>query len=89
MNERRHGFRVPEQLLLPWSPRATISVTRVAQMLDCSERTILRMIEAGDITAYQLRPGVAGSPWRVYYESVLLHLRKIHREAGVEPRFDL
>ncbi len=82
-------FRVPEQLLLPWSPQQTIDVHKVAEMLDCSERTILRLIECGEILAYQVRPGRAGSPHRIYYDSVLKYLDKIHRAAGVECRFEL
>jgi excisionase family DNA binding protein len=89
MSLARNGFRVPEQLLLPWSPRATISAARTAEMLDCGRMTVLRLIERRDILAYQLRPGVAGSPWRINYDSVLKYLAKIQDEAGVERRFEL
>jgi hypothetical protein len=32
---------------------------------------------------------VAGSPWRINYDSVLKYLAKIHDEAGLEPRFSV
>ena len=86
---RNLRFRVPEQLLLPWSPQATISTVRAAEMLDCDKSTVIRLIEQRLISAYQLRPGVAGSPWRINYDSVLKYLAQIHEEAGVERRFDL
>lgn len=85
----RQGFRIPEQLLLPWSPRATISAQRAARMLDCHTRTIRRLIASGSIEAYQLQPGKAGSPYRVNYDSVLRHLKRMHDEAGLETKFDL
>jgi excisionase family DNA binding protein len=77
-------FRIPEQLLLPWSPQKTISVQRVAEMLDCSHDTVARMIEEGALTAYRLRER---SPWRVYYDSVLDYLDRVHSVAGLDPRY--
>lgn len=82
------GFRPPSRLLLPFAPRDCISVRRTAEMLDCGLTTVLRLIERRDIDAYQLYPGKAGSPWRIRFESVITYLRKLHREAGIEPRFD-
>ena len=84
---RAARLRVPDGLLLPWDERKTISAARAADMLDCGRMTILRLIERGDILAYQLRPGVAGSPYRINYDSVLKYLEKIHDEAGLQPRF--
>jgi excisionase family DNA binding protein len=82
-------FRVPEQLLLPWSPQQTISVRRAAEILHCGESTVIRMIERGELKAYQLWPGHSGSPYRIYYDSLLLYLDKLHDEAGVECRFEI
>lgn len=84
MSARRIGFRVPEQLLLPWSPRTTVSVTHAAELLGSSESTILRMIEAGELMAYQLRKR---SPWRINYDSLLSYVERIHKEHGLETRF--
>lgn len=78
------NFRVPEQLLLPWHPRQSVSIQRVAEMLDVSHDTVLRMIEAGEIKAYQLR---RKSPYRVFYESVLEYVDRVHRDAGLDPRY--
>jgi excisionase family DNA binding protein len=78
------NFRVPEQLLLPWHPRKSVSVSHVAEMLDCSHDTVIRMIESGELKAYQLR---RLSPWRIFYESVIEYVERVHRDAGVEPRF--
>jgi excisionase family DNA binding protein len=83
----RAGFRIPDQLLLPWSPRYTISASHAAQMLDCSIDTICRMIEAGTLKAYKLNPDKPTSPWRVNYDSVIEHIERIHRENGLEKRF--
>jgi excisionase family DNA binding protein len=79
-------FRVPEQLLLPWSPRQTISTAHAAEMLDVSPDTVLDMIEDGTIKAYKMRDK-RNSPWRVSYDSVLAHLDHIHLENGLEKRF--
>ena len=79
-------FRVPEQLLLPWSPQQTISVEHAAEMLDVSVWSLYRMIEDGTIKAYKIRPDKAKSPWRVNYDSVLAHLDRICRENGLEKR---
>jgi len=83
----RTGFRIPDQLLLPWSPRYTISATHAAQMLDVSVQTVCRMIEDGTLKAYKVRPDRPSSPWRVNYDSVVAHIERIHQENGLEKRF--
>ena len=83
----RTGFRIPDQLLLPWSPRYSISATHAAQMLDTSINTICRMIEEGTLKAYKVRPDKPNSPWRVNYDSVVAHVEKIHQDNGLEKRF--
>lgn len=87
MNDKRPGFRVPEQLLLPWSPRHTISSAHAAKLLDVSPDTIFDMIEDGTLKAYKMRPDKPNSPWKINYDSVLAHLERIHRENGLEKRF--
>jgi hypothetical protein len=87
MMVRRAGFRIPEQLLLPWSPRNTISARRAAEMLDVSIDSICRMIEGGTLMAYKVRPDKANSPWRINYDSLVAHLERIHKEHGLERRF--
>lgn len=79
-------FRVPDQLLLPWSPQRTVSSARAAEMLKCSPDTILRMLEAGELKGYQLRKR-PGSPWRVYYDSVVEVAERIHGDVDMEKRF--
>lgn len=83
--KRKTSFRTPDQLLLPWSPSHTISIARVAQMLDVSIATVYRMIEGGELKAYKVRPGK--SPWRVNYDSVLKRIEAIHRDNELEKRF--
>lgn len=78
-------FRILEQLLLPWSPRHTISVRRTAQMLDVSVATVTRMIEAGELKGYKVRE--ATSPYRVNYDSVVQYIEKLHERNGLEKRF--
>ena len=81
------GFRVPEQLLLPWSPRATISASHAARLLDVSVDTIWRMLEDGTIKGYKVRPNKPKSPWRVNYDSVVAHVEQLHKVNGLEKRF--
>jgi excisionase family DNA binding protein len=83
----RIGFRVPEQLLLPWSPKATISASHAAELLDVSIQTVCRMIEDGSLKAYKVRPDKLNGPWRVNYDSVVAHVERIHKENGLEKRF--
>ena len=83
----RREFRVPEQLLLPWSPRHTVSVAHVAHMLDTSPDTVCRMIEEGTFKAYKMRSSKKNSPWRVNYDSVIAYIEKLHKENGLEKRF--
>jgi excisionase family DNA binding protein len=80
-------FRIPEQLLLPWSPRSTISVKRAAEMLDVSHDTICDMLQDGTLKGYKVRPNIANSHWRVNYDSVVAHIEKLHEENGLEKRF--
>lgn len=87
MSGQRDGFRIPEQLLLPWSSRYTISAERAADMLDVARRTVLRLLEDGTLKGYQVRPGRPGSPWRINYDSVVEYIEKIHKDNGLEKRF--
>jgi excisionase family DNA binding protein len=80
-------FRPPEQLLLPWSPKNTISVGHAAEMLDVNEDVVYKMIEAGELKAYKVRPDRAKSHWRVNYDSVIEHIQKMHQANGLETRF--
>ncbi len=88
MTRRRAvGFRVPDQLLLPWSPQATVSTRRAAEVLDVSINTIWRMCESGELRAYKIREGKSPSPWRINYDSLVAHVERIHKEHGLETRF--
>jgi excisionase family DNA binding protein len=87
MGVRRRKFRPPEQLLLPWSPQHTISVTHAAEILDTSINTIHRLIEDGSIKAYKVRQKKT-SPWRVNYDSLLEYIEELHKIHGLEKRFD-
>jgi excisionase family DNA binding protein len=80
------NFRVPMQLLLPWSPRYSISTAQVCEILDVSPQTVCRLIEDGTIKAYRIKD-VAGSPWRINYDSVMAYLDEIHSRNGLEKRF--
>lgn len=79
-------FRILEQLLLPWSPRHTISVKRAMEMLDVSKDTVIRMIEAGELKGYKVREAKT-SPYRVNYDSVVEYIEKLHERNGLEKRF--
>lgn len=80
-------FRVPGELFLPWSHKRTISTQRAAEILKCSEETVLRMIKAGELKGYQLRKR-AGSPFRISYDSLLKLATDIHDDVDMERRFE-
>lgn len=81
------SFRVPDQLLLPWSPKYTISVSRVAEILDVSRDTVERMIEDGTLKAYKARKNSSTSPWRISYDSLLEYIDDLHKANGLAKRF--
>jgi excisionase family DNA binding protein len=83
----RNGFRVAEQLLLPWSPQNTISASAAARMLNVAISTACAMIQEGTLKGYKINPHKPRSHWRVSYESVLEHLDKVHKVHGLERRF--
>lgn len=80
------NFRVPYQLLMPWSPRYSISTAQAAEMLDTSIQTVTRLIEEGSIKAYKLRDK-ANSPWHINYDSLVAYIESIHQRNGLEQRF--
>lgn len=80
------GFRHPDQLLLPWSPRYSISTARAADILGVSIQTVTRMIEEGTLRAYKARNKV-NSPWRINYDSLMAHIEDIHKRYGLDQRF--
>ena len=80
-------FRLPEQLLLPWSPKSTISPAHAAKMLDVCLDVVYRMLESGEISGYKVRPDRKNSHWRVNYDSVIAHIERIHEINGLEKRF--
>jgi excisionase family DNA binding protein len=81
-----NSFRVPEQLLLPWHPKKTVSVAWAAEKLDASKGLVLRLIEEGRLKAYRLRDG-STSPFRINYDSFIGYLEEIHRDNDLEQRF--
>jgi excisionase family DNA binding protein len=80
------NFRVPDQLLLPWSPRYTISTARVCEMLGVCTSTVCEMIEDGTLKAYKVR-NKPNSPWRINYDSVVAYIEEMHKTNGLEKRF--
>lgn len=80
------NFRIDDQLLLPWSPRYTISTARAAEILDVSVQTITRLIEDGSIKAYKVR-NKSNSPWRINYDSLVAYIDNLHQMNGLEQRF--
>ena len=51
-----------------------ISVARAAQIIRCSEDTVRRLIESGDLEAYRL---TARGHWRVDRDSVTRYLTRL------------
>ena len=87
MSARRPGFRIPEELLLPFSARETVSVKTVSRMLGCSHFVVKKLIEEGRIKAYKIRPHSPTSAWRIHYDSVIAYLEEVHRKSGLEKKF--
>jgi excisionase family DNA binding protein len=81
------NFRPSDQLLMPWSPRYSISTARAAEILDVSIQTVCRMIEDGTLKAYKVRPDKRNSPYRINYDSLTAHIETIHQRNGLDPRF--
>jgi excisionase family DNA binding protein len=63
------------QLLLPFGE---ITVQRAAEILRCSNDTIYRLIEGGEIKAYRL---FVGGWWRIEYDSVVDYINRINPRA--------
>ncbi len=53
-----------------------ISVLRAAELLRCSEQTVRRLLEAGDLEGYRM---TARGHWRIDKESVLRYMDRLHR----------
>jgi excisionase family DNA binding protein len=87
MSARRPGFRIQEDLLLPFSPRETVSVDAVCRMLSCGRFAVRKLIEEGKIEAYKIRPHSRTCAYRINYNSVVRYLEEVHRESGLEKRF--
>ena len=84
----REKYRLaPPQLMMPWHPGRTVSTKRAAELLGCSEQTIIRMIQDGTLDAFKRRKTVRNnSPWNVIHESLLRVSDQWRREAaGVDP----
>lgn len=81
------NFRVDDQLLLPWSPRYTISTSHAAKILDVSVQTVTRLIEDGTVKAYKVR-NKPNSPWRINYDSLVSYIEDMHDRAGLDTRFE-
>lgn len=73
-------LRLRDQLLLPWSPGRSISTARAADILDVSQTTVRAMIEDGTLMGYKIRPNRKNSPYRVFRDSLIKHLRSIRRD---------
>ena len=82
------NFRVPDQLLLPWHPKRTVSTARVCEMLGVCHKTVCAMIEDGTLKAYKLRSNRPNSHWRISYDSVMAYVENLHQQNGLEPRFE-
>jgi len=74
-------FRVPDDQLLPWPPRESISVPRAAKILGCGQKTVHHLIEEGAIRAYKIRPDKPRSRYRIQYSSVVAYIKEIRRKS--------
>jgi hypothetical protein len=81
------NFRNPDQLLMPWSPRLTISAARAAEILDVSKDVVCNMCQEGAFKAYKVRPDKPNSPWRINYDSLVAYIEDMHKKNGLDQRF--
>jgi hypothetical protein len=77
-------FRLPDDALLPWPMRETISVSRAAKIMGCGVNIVIELIQEGQILAYKLRPHRKSCHWRVHYPSVVAYCNKIRRVNRLE-----
>jgi excisionase family DNA binding protein len=66
-----------DQMLLPFPSSQTISVSRAARLIECSTKTVHRLIERGFLWAYQLQDG---GWYRVSYDSVVQYIQMIRKK---------
>jgi hypothetical protein len=74
-------FRVPDDQLLPWPPRESISVARAGRILGCTPKIVRNLIEEGAIRAYKIRPNLPKSHYRIQYGSVIAYIEQIRRQS--------
>ena len=77
-------FRIRNQYMLPWSPSASVSSSRAAEMIGTSQTTIRKLIEEGSIRGYKLRPHKKTSEYRISVESIAAYMRKVAEEFDLD-----
>jgi excisionase family DNA binding protein len=76
------GRRYRDEQLLPFPLKDTITFAEVQRMLDCTKETVMRLIEEGRLSAYQVYIGMRGSPWRIQRSSFARYLESLKQPAA-------
>jgi hypothetical protein len=74
-------YALSPQLHFPWHPGRTTSVLRAAELLGCSQSTIIRLCQDGSLEAFKRRRN--NSPYIVIYDSVIRIADQWRIESGV------
>jgi len=72
------------QLLMPWAPGRSVSTARAAEMLGVCQTTIRDMIERKELRGCKIRPKLPNSPYRVFRDSIVEHIRSVCDEYEIE-----
>jgi len=78
-------YRHRDADMLPFPLADTIGSVEATTLNGCGFYTLTRLIDEGQIVAYQLVRG-ASSPWRISRESVKLHMDRVLRGVTGGPR---
>jgi len=79
---RQPGRRLRDDQVLPFPLSETITVDEVRLLLHCSDRSVVHLIDSGEIQAYRLLMGDCTTKWRINLPSVERYIAKLHRMAA-------
>jgi hypothetical protein len=74
--------RYRDHELLPFPLAETISIADVRKRLDCSQDSVLHLIQSGSLVGYQVLFEQTGCPWRIWAPSLERYIESLHVMAG-------
>jgi hypothetical protein len=73
--------RPPDEAILPFPARETISTQDVMDHLGVSQGTVRKLFDPGELIAYQLIVE-SNSPWRIWRPSFVRYIESLRRDAS-------